>query len=335
MPDLPVTPPAALHKATHALPQPDEPGLELHLRERRPAALDPGRAGRALLCVHGATFASGLWDLQVPGMSLLDAAAAAGLPAYALDIRGYGRSHSARLETQTTPYARAEEAIRDIDLAVEFLRAREGLERVCLLGGSWGSITGGLYASDLGRGKLERLVLFAPIFSDWNADWLEMIADPAAPSRPNPALGACRRVTEAEARRRWDKEIPVADKTAWRDEAAVRALLDDAFAADPQARDGEDSAFRAPNGCLLDLFEAFNRRPLYEPEALQVPALLLRGAADPTSTRRDAAGLFDRLGSPLKRYLEIGRSSHFASAERNAWQVFNATLGFLTERFDG
>ena len=156
-----------------------------------------------------------------------------------------------------------------------------------------------------------------------------MIADPADPTRPNPALGSCRWVTEADARARWDAEIPLEDKTLWRDEACFRALLDDAFAADPRARERDPPAFRAPNGTLLDLFEAFSRRPLYDPAKIAIPTLLVRGDADPTSTRSDATNLFDRLASRVKRYVEIGNGAHFVSAERNAWQVFDEVTGFL------
>jgi len=317
--------PRASTAATHALPQPDEPGLRLHLRERRPA----GEAVAAALLVHGATFASGLWDIALPGASLLDALAAAGCAAYALDIRGYGRSHGCT-PPEGAPYARADAALRDIDLAVDFVRKREGRERIGLLGGSWGTVTGGLYAAGPLAAKLDRLVLYAPLYAARNTDWLAMIADPADPARPNPALGACRMVTEATARARWDGEIPLADKTLWRDEAVFQALLADSLAAA-----GGGGSFPAPNGCLIDLFEVFSGRPLYDAAAVTVPALLLRGDADPTSTRADALGLFDRLGSRVKRYVEIGQGAHFIAAERNAWQVFDEVATFLTRPLGG
>lgn len=321
--------PNPLIDRTHQVPQPDEDGLTLHLRERRRADTDTGQAEGAVLFVHGATLASVLWDVRLPGMSFLDAAASADMAAYSVDIRGYGRSQSHTMRTQTEPYARASDAIRDIDLAIDVIREREGVDRVNLVGGSWGSITSGLYAATIGQSKLDRLVLYAPIFSDTNADWLGMIADPDDPNRPNPRLGPCRRVTEAQLRARWDAEIPFEDKELWRPEAAFRALVDDSLDADPTSTDTEPPSFRAPNGTLLDLFEAFNHRPLYTPEAIEIPTLLIRGAADPTSSRADATGLFDRLSCPLKRYVEIGNGAHFVSAEVNGWQVFAEVTGFL------
>jgi len=313
-------PESALRSFTHALPQPDEPGLLLHLRERRPGA---GEARGAVLLVHGATFASALWDIPHPGASFLDALAGRGLAAYALDIRGYGRSTPA--PAVGPPHATADAAVRDIDLAVDFIRRREGRERIALLGGSWGTVTAGLYAAGGAGAKLERLVLYAPLHSGHNAAWLAMIADPQDPRRPDPRLGPCRRVTEAQARARWDAEIPHADKTLWRDEAVFQALIRDSLAAA-----GGGNSFPAPNGTLLDLFEIFNGRPLYDAALITVPTLLLRGAADPTSSRADALGLFDRLGSAVKRYVEIAHGAHFISAERNAWQVFDETALFLT-----
>ena len=44
-----------------------------------------------VLLVHGATFGSGLFDLPVPGYSLMEELAQNGRPVYALDIRGYGQ----------------------------------------------------------------------------------------------------------------------------------------------------------------------------------------------------------------------------------------------------
>ena len=203
------------------------------------------------------------------------------------------------------------------------------MERVSLIGGSWGSITTALYVSGLGRDKIDRLVLYAPIFGARNAAWLDMIADPKDPGRVNPALGAYRWVTEAATRARWDGEIPRADPSIWRDPGIIPALMSDLLAADPEGAARPEPAFRAPNGTLLDLFEAFNERPLYDPAALEVPTLLIRGDADPTSTHADASRLLDRLGAPIKRYRVIENGAHFVLGERNGWRVIAEGQAFL------
>lgn len=150
---------------------------------------------------------------------------------------------------------------------------------------------------------------------------------PENPERLNPAFGAARLVTEALTRGRWDAEMPVG--ADWRDEAVFQALVQSALADDPASGTHDPPAFRAPNGTFLDLWEAFNDRPLYDPAAIHCPTLLIRGGADPTSSRSDALRLFDRLGAVDRNYVEIANGTHFVSAERRAAQVFNAVNSFL------
>ena len=181
---------------SHFVVSSNEPGLRLHVRQR-------GATGRPVLFVHGATYASRLFDIPHPGASWLQAMADLGFAAYALDIRGYGRSYSSVMETAEAPYARASEAISDIDDVARWICARHGAEQLRIVGGSWGSITSALYACGPGRERVERLALYAPIFGERNEGWLRMLADPACPGRLA-ARGPFRLVDEAGTRARWD-----------------------------------------------------------------------------------------------------------------------------------
>lgn len=187
---------------------------------------------------------------------------------------------------------------------------------------------GGLYASTLGSAKVDRLVLYAPVYAARNEGWLKILRSPDDPDAPNPELGACRLVTAADTRTRWDAEMPVG--VSWRDEALFQALVQSSLADDPDAAGQRPPAFRAPNGTLLDLWEAFNDRPVYDAAAIRVPVLLVRGTQDPTSTRADALALSDALTSANHRScVEIANGTHFVSAERRAPAVFAAVNGFL------
>ena len=307
-------------------------GLSLFMRSLLPRE-EP--SGRPVLFVHGATLASYLWDIDLAGHSMMEHMAREGRRTYAVDIRGYGGSDKPpemdREPGEGPPLVRGQEALEDIDQAVEFIRTTTGSEKVDLVGGSWGSITSGMYASGPGAGKVRRLVLYAPIFCTPNQDWLEMIADPESPERVNPNLGSFRWVTEEEVRRRWDKEIPLAAKDEWRPEQSFKAIVGEALKWDPRGAARNRAAFRAPNGTLVDLFEAFSGRPLYRPEDIRIPTLLIRGADDPTSTDPDAKALFDKLGSQIKRYVVVGHGSHFIVAEKNRWQLFSETRNFLDQ----
>src|SRR5690606_14299307 len=112
---------------------------------------------------------------------------------------------------------------------------------------------------------------------------------------------------------------------SWRDEAVFQALVQSSLADDPIAAALNPPAFRAPNGTLLDLWEAFNGRPLYDPAGIRAPVLLVRGTQDPTSTRADALALFDALTSADHRsYVEVANGTHFVSAEHRGPAVFAA-----------
>ncbi len=301
----------------------DEAGLRLHLRAH--GADDPARP--PVLFVHGATYASRLFDIPHPRASWLKAMADAGFAAYALDIRGYGKSRSTEMTAASRPYATGSEAIRDIADAVAWILRRHACTRLALVGGSWGSITTARFTATIGQDTVERLVLYAPIFAERNDGWLQYLADPDQPMRLNAAFGAARLVTEADTRARWDAEIP--DGADWREEDVLQALWLSSLADDPQGGERSPAAFRAPNGTLQDLWEAFHGRLLYDPAAITCPVLLIRGGADPTSTRSDALNLFDALGSEIRHYVEIANAAHFASAERRASEVFASTTAFV------
>lgn len=298
--------------------------LNLHVRAHGD---DPIR--QPVLFVHGATLASRLFDIPHPGASWLKATADAGFAAYAMDVRGYGKSRPAASPNRGKPFAQATDAVQDIRDVWDWIRKRHEGRKVSVVGGSWGSITTALFAREIGSDRLPALVLYAPIFAARNQDWLNFLADPDTPDRFNARFGETRHVSEADTRQRWDNEIP--DGAEWRDEAVFQALIQSSLADDPNSFKRDPPCFEAPNGTLLDLWEAFNGRPLYDPNDIRCPVFLVRGGADPTSTRSDALALFDKLGSERKHYLEIANGAHFVSAERQAHEVFSATAAFLSE----
>lgn len=309
---------------SHFIASSDDPHVQLHVRAHDD---DPNRM--PVLFVHGATYASRLYDVPHPGASWLKATAQAGFAAYALDIRGYGKSRSPTMLHSPAPYATGRQAVQDITDAVAWLRARHSVPKIALVGGSWGSITAAMFTAQGQGAQVAALVLYAPIFAERNAGWRAFLSDPADPNRFNPAFTAARPVCEASTRARWDAEIPKG--AGWRREDVFQALVQSSLSDDPGAQQRTPPAFLAPNGTLLDLWEAFNARPLYEPQHITCPTLLIRGGADTTSTRSDALQLFDRLGTDTKRYAELAGGAHFASAEQLGPQIFSTANAFLKD----
>ncbi|KAF0677201.1 alpha/beta fold hydrolase [Profundibacterium mesophilum] len=281
-----------------------------------------------LLMVHGATFSGRMFDIDCDGVNWLAAAADAGFAAYAVDLRGYGRSappdwRRAAFADGAPPACSGAQAIADIGRAADWIAARHGDAALSLIGWSWGTTTAARYAIGPGRDRVRRLALYAPVHAAPNPAWLEMLGEPEDP-RQKRAFAPYRLVTPQDVRARWNEQIPPG--ADWRPEGALEALVQASLDDDPQSG-GE--GFRVPNGTFEDLWHCFNGRPLYDPATLRCPVLVVRGRADPTSTRADALGLFDALEGVERQYHEIADSTHFANAEHGAPQLHRAVHAFL------
>ncbi len=323
--------------SSHFVNSSADPAARLHVVETLPANTTPLQAERAVLFVHGATYPGLSFDLGVPGYNWMDFVAARGFAAYALDIRGYGSSSRPRQMAgpagEAKPVMRAPEAVRDILDAVDFIRRRTGVTRVNLIGWSWGTVTAGAFAAEYPT-MVERLVLYAPVYSLHMPERLRAfrLADPGDESRFNPAIGAYRTVDAAAIRARWEAQIVPENKDEWRDAAVAEAWIAALLASDPKSTTYEPPALRAPNGVLVDVFEIFSGRPVYDAGRITAPTLIIRGADDPTATDEDATGLYVALGSRYKDYTALAGGSHFISLERKAPVLMRAVQMFLESR---
>jgi len=79
-----------------------DPGIEIYVRNKRPAELTAFRPERTVLFVHGATYpAHTSFDLKLDGLSWMDYIAARGYDVYLLDLRGCGKSPDRRRWTRS------------------------------------------------------------------------------------------------------------------------------------------------------------------------------------------------------------------------------------------
>ena len=145
-----------------------DPGIEIFVRNKRPADMTSFRAERTVIYVHGATYpASTAFDLQLDGMSWMDYIASRGYDVYLLDLRGYGKSTRPKEMAEdgkaNPPIVRGDTAVKDIGAVVDFVLARRNIPRVNLIGWSWGTATMSSYTTQ-NASKVERLVLYAPVW---------------------------------------------------------------------------------------------------------------------------------------------------------------------------
>ena len=141
----------------------------------------PGGQGGASAgaVVHGATFGSALFDLSLPGYSLMRELADSGRFVYAVDISGYGASSAPGdgVPRRGSRRFRARGAIADVGAAVSAIGGDEGSvdrpDRIFL-----GTIVAGWYAARH-VADIRRLALYAPLFAEENSLWQGRIGDPA------------------------------------------------------------------------------------------------------------------------------------------------------------
>src|ERR1041384_5113967 len=96
-----------------------DPGIEIYVRNKRPADMASFRPERTLVYVHGATYPSETaFDLKLDGLSCMEYIASRGYDVYLLDLRGYGKSTRPKEMSEdpknNPPLVRNDTAVKDI-----------------------------------------------------------------------------------------------------------------------------------------------------------------------------------------------------------------------------
>ena len=143
-----------------------DPGIQLHVRNKRPEGMTQFSAEKTLLYVHGTTqAASSTFDLPLDGLSWMDYIAQHGYDVYLVDLRGYGGStrppEMEKPAAENPPIVRTDVAVKDVAATVDHILARRGVTKLNLMGWSWGTAIMGRYATQ-NSDKVNRLVLYAP-----------------------------------------------------------------------------------------------------------------------------------------------------------------------------
>jgi pimeloyl-ACP methyl ester carboxylesterase len=304
-----------------------EPGVEIYVRNKRPAGTERFPGDRILLYVHGSTYPSSTaFDLPLGGMSAMDYLAGLGFDVYCVDLPGYGLSgRPAAMDAppaDNPPLMRTPDAAKVVGQVVDFIRKRRNVEKIDLMGWSWGTSTMGLYTSTH-NDAVNRLVPYAP---QWLARTPGLIGGGGT-------VGAYRTVSRDSARARWLTGVPE-DKKAdlisagWFDQWA-----DATFATDPVGAKRSPPVLRAPNGTVADKDAYWAAgKPLYDPGEIRVPVLIIHAEWDADLPSYQAQEYFTKLThAPYKRFVELGEGTHTVMMEKNRMQFLHAVGAFLTE----
>ncbi len=302
-----------------------DPGIELYVRNKRPASLTNFNPANVVLFVHGATYpAETAFDLQLEGLSWMDYIAQRGYDVYLVDVRGYGKSSRPPEMDQPAasnkPIVNTDTAARDYGSAVDFVLKRRGIDKLTVLGWSWGTAITAYYTSK-NNAKVNRLILYAPV-------WLRQsksLTDSGG------ALGAYRTVTVDAARKR--KDTGLAPGRNPMPEAWFEAWAKATFETDPVGSKADPKYVRAPNGVVQDGRDFWSAgKPMYDPADIRVPTLLILAEWDADTPLYMAQALFPQLvNAEPKRLVTIGAGTHSIITEKNRMQLFREVQMFMDE----
>jgi pimeloyl-ACP methyl ester carboxylesterase len=303
-----------------------DPGTQLYVRNKHPAGKETFTADRILIYVHGATYPSeAMFDLPVGGASMMDVLAAHGWDVWLLNVRGYGRStrppEMDKPAADNKPIVDTVTAVRDVGSVVDFVMSRRHVEKVNLMGWSWGTAIMGLYTTTH-NANVARLVLYAPAWLSKNK------VPPDAPS-----VTAYRTITREAAHTRWLTGVPDDKKATLIPPGWFDMFADAAFATDPEGAKQNPPVLRAPNGVVQD-FRTYwlSGKPLYQPSDITVPTLLIHAEWDADLPTYQTLAYFAELkNAPYKRWVELGEGTHFVMLEKNRIQFVHEVELFLEE----
>jgi pimeloyl-ACP methyl ester carboxylesterase len=303
-----------------------DPGIQLFVRNKRPAEMTQFSAEKTLLYVHGTSqAASSTFDLALDGISWMDYIAQRGYDVYLVDLRGYGGStrppEMEKPAAENPPIVRTDVAVKDVEAAVDHILARRGLTKLNLMGWSWGTAIMGRYATQ-NSGKVNRLVLYAP---PWTSE---------APTTGSQApLGAYQTWTMEQARSRLQIGAPEEKKKDLMPAAWFATWSAAALATDPAGAKQTPPVVRTPNGTVQDTREYWLAgRALWEPSGIKAPTLIVVGEWDAATPVVGAQAVFGKLSNaPDKRLVQIGEGTHLILLEKNRMHLFREVQSFLDE----
>jgi pimeloyl-ACP methyl ester carboxylesterase len=312
---------------SYTIPSGDQ-GIELFVRNKRPADMTRSGADRIVLYVHGSTQASeATFDLALDGMSWMDDLARHGWDVWFMELRGYGRSTKPPEMDQppadNPPIAPASAAVRDVATVMEHIRGRRGVSRISLIGWSRGTALIGLYATQHGD-HVRRLVLYAPTW----------VRSPSAAAGAPAPIGAYQTWTVAQARQRLQAGAPAEARDSLMPPGWFESWSAAVLATDPVGAARTPPAVRTPAGTVQDGREYWQAgKPIYDPARITAPTLIVVGGWDGVTAPTLARALFAQLvNTPIRRLVEIGEATHFMMLEKNRHQLFREVRLFLEEQ---
>jgi pimeloyl-ACP methyl ester carboxylesterase len=296
-----------------------DPNIQLFVRAVKPTA---NRDRTPILLLHGGG-GGGIasYDVNVSGYSLAETFANAGHPTYLMNVRGWERSTRpaglSQANNANPPLVQSEEVVRDISAVVDAIQQRHQNQAVALVGHASGGHWAGMYTSR-NPDKISALVMLNSLYGV-NAPWelRQTFESKDNPGQFNLDGAAYREVTAEGLITNWSNNIPVEDKTQWRDPAVAQAYQTLTFENDSTSGTRQPPSVRIPGGFRLDAYNLSRGQKLWNAADIRVPTLVIRGDRDHWSRQVDLQALNAELvNARRKKMVTIPDGTHFLFLDR-------------------
>lgn len=249
-----------------------------------------------IILVHGASYSSqSVFNLPFKdnrgcSYSLMQGLQQLGVHCFAFDMSGYGGSSEPSVESDIESY------VAELAVVVKHVTQKMRSKPI-VVGWSWGGEVAGRYAQYY-QDSIAGLVL-------WGTPWCGGDSDLHLKGPSVATFDAPRRVNT--------QTHSVADfrTSHFYDSEVARRFSEFALWVDSTA----------PNVCMRALRDSM---PLFDPQRITLPVMLLYGAGDPVHHSSDPAFLLSTLGSEQKTIHLIKNSDHvsqFCRDRRKLWQI--------------
>jgi pimeloyl-ACP methyl ester carboxylesterase len=293
--------PAAAEELTGAEHWVEQNGVRIYVWEKYS---ETASGKRAVVLAHGsATAGRESFDLEVEGKptySLMDFLAKEGFDVFALDTRGFGRS------THPEGHISTKDAADDLAAVVDYVLKIRNLQKVDLLGWSWGTQYAGMYLMSEPQQKIGRYVSFSQMHQD--SPDLARRRPRAELFRKNPYLS----VPEAGWKPRFYSMTP----SELNDPAVVNAY----------AKVAAKIELKSNTGPQLDMVTIM---PMVNPRLINVPVLIIHGQYDDVADLDGLLPFFRQLPNPYKRYVVLPNAGHMIHLQKDHRLFQHEVAAFL------
>ena len=289
-----------------------DPGIQLYLREKNVDNKKQYKGEKVVLFLEPFDIPT-VEAFDIKGWSWMEHLAGQGFDTWAMDFRGFGKS--SRPESKV----RAADAVKDVEAVVAFIKKTKKVDKVSVIGWGWGAVVGAQYAGDHPE-NVHKLLLYGPMYSSHLPDMIkDMESSPGVMKEyPNYELK-----TYDTTRQHWAMMMKGRDLVQPGIVADVGRAF---FMADSTSYQRNPKVIRQNMGPMIDLYNIWNNKPVFDAGKIKASTLVVRGDADSFA---DPDLINALTGAKNKKEVVIKNSTHWLLYEKHRDELLTIILEFL------